>query len=471
MTVTQFPIRFNNSDVVLALDNKGGSGHTEALKAIKKDNPDCTFHTYEVIGKDLASIFNNARKSGNPERIKMIVSLQKIGEVILFFPLVFLLTFFKLIFNKKITHVLDAQPLGTKASVTAARLANWIQGRNIKVYKVLTDFPTRSEHFAAPIRMLSEGDRKIFKLYSMAPYTKKDDEILEDFQKRKNSFWKRKFHLSPNEVEYFDTGPVRPAYHRLPLSYQPPRPENFAIKINNDEEKSSIEQLLGKSLEVNEDKCAKITIDPGCKICMMSIGSQAPIDGTKEAVFSFIEKAKKYTTPVVLFVCCGRHTPQRNTLFKQLAEEIKAENLPSHIKVLPLGYQDDEEKAPMDHYSDAIFTGAGGMQSFETIRARRKGHPGQIFLYAHLPRKVKPLRKLLLTVFPCLIKEVDEELPSTYDLLSPEAQKLMIERGTYLWEKGNAEWLLENRGSQNLHPIQAKDFGEGLERTGFFLSP
>jgi len=454
-------IEFSPSDGVLGITSNGGAGHLMTMEAIGsefgKQRPNSYYKAVDVIqgsfpppfsgllGRLTTSGWNKAKKMGDIQKQEQIlkgkimgISRQRLADVIFFIP-VFLATFFRLLFNRKITVIVDTQPIATSAILKAVRLINFLFCRTIRVIKIMTDLPTQEAiHYSASALRMSAADRAIFQLVTTRPFKPYTRETAAEYVDRQESWWKENYGLSlkDNQVRYADF-PVRSAFKIWANTPENMRASKLNVKINHRNEFLMIRNLLqGKCqqqvLPIGPERAKEkqaVTIDVGndAVVGMITLGSQAA-KKTINYVENFIKRVKKNgekQTNYYFFVACGAYIKGKPSLFKDVYQLCKASNLADNVRVIPLGFQDDEEFAPMMHRADFGVYSTGGMTCME-VNSVATGH-------------------VLLHSEKNITKEVLNSAP-------PEEIRKKLLEGFALWEKGNAEYQQHTRGAHIVTP-------------------
>lgn len=446
-------LNFQNDQNILVLSNSGGGGHDSAANAVikkfeKSQNQQFSSKKVDVIkgsfpgkigsfvSRQVSKGWNKAKRDGDIEKQEFLVkgrpfrkfgpTNQRCADIIFFLP-IFVATLIRLLRDKKITRIIDTQPIGTSAIIKAARLVNKIFRRNIKVTMVMTDLPTTDAiHFSIPIKRLSKNDKKIFDLVTTAP-------LIENGLAEKE-WWKEVFGLDfscreDSQVKYAPF-PLRPAFVERPKSLDLPVSHHLQVKINNEEEGEYISNILeDKQLKpprnlynhtFSTKQIVKFDIQDQDFLGMVTIGSQAA-EKTKDYVSDFIqllrEKIDKEDSfrDYYLFVACGKHEVGKKTLFKDVYDFAKVaipEDLKSRIKVVPMGYQDDDELAQLMQRADFGVYGAGGLTTMEVLNTAK----GEVYLHSE--------------------KKLD------YEGVSEKDTQGALLSGFAVWERGNARYQI-----------------------------
>lgn len=452
------------------ITSEGGGGHKSAADAIQykllnqADNQEGVVRRVDVLKNTIIPNFicdmatgawDKAKKEGNIEKqVTLIkgkflglISYRSLAEFLFFIP-VFLKTFFTLWGNRKITRIVDTQPLGTGAIIAAARLVNYLFHRHVQIYKIMTDLPTdQAIHFADSAKGLSAADKKIYHLISTNPFPKLENETEENYDDRMDSWWKEHFNLSLKEgqVSYGDF-PLRPAFIR---AKDGELTGDIGVKLNNPDEtrilreagiidETALIEKQGKALnqktgviDATSYSYAPVQIGDKDMVGLITLGSQANTAATKAYIDDVLELVKRFNALVEngegdakkfhLFVACGKHEPGKTSLFSEIAEMIKAKKalgeFPDNLNIVPMGFQSDEEMAPLMHRADFGIYAAGGLTTMESITA---SDPSRAHLFIHSDAK-----------------------GATETMTDNEVEEELL-KGFALWEKGNAEFQLKN---------------------------
>lgn len=460
---------------VLAVSNIAGGGHVEATKAIRAQfldqqqayhsiNPTLSgefkvidiFHNSlpplinDLFAYSMAYPWNKAKRNGDIKAQERLFNGRIMGianttliDWLLFVP-VFLSTFFRLLFDRKIRHIVITQPIAISGIFKASRLINRIFGRRVNLSIVLTDLPTEgATHYSRPIKNLSDNDKKLVKVITTKP-------LILDPNDTEKHWWKRVFGLryapeieGKSQVLYREF-PLRPAFIKYRDNPPDDRPSKLDVTVNNSEEERFVKKLLSdQSIKFRETDQGKelfsIDVDPNKELVgFFTIGSQAARK-TKDYVIEFIENVKHCPSgrTYTLFVACGKHKPAKETLFRAIYDACAKARLPKNIRIIPMGYQDDQELAPLLHRADFVVGSAGGLTSFELLRTAK----GKVFLHSEADGACRPLK--------------DKEFEAVY---LDEKQKQLLQ-GFAMWEKWTALYLLLKINATIITP---KDFWKNI---------
>lgn len=445
-------IEFKNHKGILGITNGGGGGHQKAMEAVyslfEKENS-CQSKSFtivdifrdsfpanlgKVIYRKINNSWNKAKKEGDIKKQEFLVkgkcfkkgpSNQQLAEIVFFIP-IFISSFFRLFFNKKITLVVDTQPIGTKAIIRAIRLINFIFDRNIIFKKVLTDFPTSyATHYASSLKNLSNKDKKFLEVITTKP-------LIED-NASESEWWKKNFGLNfdpknprNNHVKYMEF-PLRPAFKEWQNKEVKGNHSQIQIKINNDEEFEMIStSVKNEKKKLFSKEIVNIPIDDKDFIGIFTLGSQAS-KKTKEYANTLIENMQAYSKnnpdrKFYFFFACGEHKEKAIDLFKQIHELNKKipKSLKEKFHIIPIGFQDDEELAPLIHRADIGIYSSGGITCMEVLTTAK----GRVLLHSDIHLKNQ-----------------------NFDNLNA---KLL--EGIALWEKGNAQYLIKEKNATMTAP-------------------
>lgn len=456
-------MEFAPSDGVLGITLGAGGGHLTTMGAVgsefRQQRPHSYYKAIDVIRGSFPSPlsqcmgylssngWNQAKKEGDIQKQENLlkgkifwVTKQRLADVIFFIP-VFLATFFRLLCNRRITHITDTQPIATGAILAAARLINFLLRRKIRVTKIMTDLPTlEAIHYSACSRRMSAADKKIYQLVTTEPFKPHTRETPEEYLARQESWWNEHYGLSLENggVRYADF-PVRPSFKAWAGKSKEERTHKLGIKVNHRDEFEMIRSLLRGKCEWNPQprdgepakKKSVMVLDVGEKAVMgmITLGSQAA-KKTINYVDNFVEVVKRRGDSkknYYLFVACGAYVPGNPSLFKDVYEMCRNIQLPKHVVVIPLGFQDDDEFAPMMHRADFGIYGSGGVTCMEVNTVAT----GRILVHSE--------------------KNITQEMLKKE---SPQQVKKRLLEGFALWEKGNALFQEETRGARIVAPGQ-----------------
>lgn len=486
-----FSSDIENNGSILAFSNSAGGGHIEAANALyrqylyQQKALSATIGSFRIIDifRDsfpplLNNLFaycmtyhwNRAKRLGDIEAQENLVNGKVFGftkaflaDLFLFVP-VALSTLLRLYFNRRYTHIVITQPLAINAIIKAARAVNCLSGRKIRISLVLTDLPTAgATHYSRPVKKLSEKDKKLIRVIATSPLKFNRDESDKEWW---HSVFGLHFTDSAHEAcqVFHRELPLRPAFLRWKDVPRERRAKELNVKINSEEEFHCIASLQmeglinRKNLPPSDREAAKevlaISIDDKRDIvALITIGSQAACK-SREYVEDFIAVAKELPKErnYFCFVACGRHTPGQKTLFRTVYDSHIHSRLPGNVHIIPMGYQDDDEFAPLMHRMDFGVTSAGGLTSFELLRTAK----GRIFLHSEAdPGKLTlPLKEGEVNPFISVVKD-------------PAILKLL--EGFSLWEKWNSLYGILDKQASVVIPGEL--FRKAMQKTVEESSP
>lgn len=407
----------------LLITSSGGSGHLQAAKTKRQEilekEPGANVLTKDLlidwlgkkVGAFLARRWNVAQSKGNVAALDFYSAAQPLVDAFFFLPIFF--SALRTLLEEDIDQIIDTQPMGTKAILKAVRLVNYWQKKQIRVEKILTDFPTiYACHFFHSIKHLSKKDKSIFDLTTTHP-------LLTAELSTPDAFWTYTCKLKESDVHYKPL-PIRPAF--LKLQNQSKAPLNLAISTSSPEEMELIHSTLsrgpGKATRYRD--ILTYTIDPQDKVAVLMLGVRLD----KSALFAYLKQCVKMinnsssNAPFHLFIFCGHFN--ENSLQQEIKHLLNnIHPYPTNLSVIPLSYQEDGFIAPLIHRASAIITRSGGLTSMELLAAAR----GHIWIHQGQTRP-----------------------PFLYRLLSPPTA------GMPPWEKGNALYLSAKKGAHFISP-------------------
>lgn len=429
--------QFSGESGILGIYSGGGSGHKQALFAIKSQIeelfPNLPFKTFDILKDTLPKPlalsmtkgWDRAKAEGDIKKLKALyrgswlgIPNYRLADFLVFIPSFFSVTLC-LLRNREISKVIDTQPLATKAIVRAIRFVSAVTGRRITLTKVMTDMPTiRAEHFANPSRLLNDKDLEYYELMSAPHSSPLCGEDKEQWLYRQERFWNQHFGLSllGGEVRYHNY-PVRKPFLE---EFNPIK--NLKINYNSEEEKRWLKELIGPLID-KEDTTLSLTLESSAIIGLIALGSQAVRQATKAYLFDLICVAKKNREQhLYLFVACGQHKMGQESLFQELCVLIKEirETLPANLTIIPLGLQGASSLAALKSSASFGIYSAGGLTSMElTVVAQ-----GKLFIHSgSLP------------------------LPP-----GKEYSQRHLLNGIPLWEAGNAKHMVKEMGAMLVTP-------------------
>jgi len=377
---------------VLIITSSGGGGLLQAANAkeqeIKALNPKAqvlqrdvmTDWAWSLLGKFSVNQWNRAQIKGDVKTQSFWGAAVPAADCLFWLPIFFgaLYTLFK----QEIERVIDTQVLGTSATLKALRIYNRIKKKNVRLEKVLVDLPTKKAiHFFKPIRTLSQKDRKLFRLITVAPLLEKGE--------TKEAFWKTHCNLTDEHVQYEDYY-VRRSF--AALRGMDRKAQNFGIKIRfqNRDEMESILQAVHRGeakYEIYErQKEIRFVIEPTAFVVTVLLGSQPANHATAQYVLKCLELSS--VNPFYLFVFCSNPPGKQKTLLRKVSELIDQHSAyPKNFTIVPMSFQNDDVIAPLFFRSDITCTRSGGQTAMELLTVSK----GQIWIHSEAELKKAPL--------------------------------------------------------------------------------
>ncbi len=422
-----------SKNVCLILTSRGGGGHLQAAHAketgLAKNSPEVKVYTVDILfdwlgsvaGKFIATRWNSAQKRGDLLSLAFYALNQRVCDALMWLPIFFCA--FHALYTQKINWIIDTQNLAMAPIVKAARLIQFLTGREIYYEKVITDLPTKkATHFFNPIKRLTKKDRAFITLITTKPLLAKGENEKE--------FWKKTCRLPLSRIKYDDL-PLRSTFKQY-LTFEKGKPLSLDFQIGKSEETLLMLRAAAKGC-INpqiEENSFKIVIPPEAKVSILMLGSnpheEAILDYTKLFIDLTLQR-KLSQRKDLLFIFCNETPDRKHSLMKRIISLIESyENFPKSLTIIPLAFQNDSVVAPLFHRSDATFTRSGGITSMEILTAC-KGH-----VWIHRGTGPKFLPRIFLN-----IKTIKEGMPP--------------------WERGNADYLIARKGAQFITPATFRD--------------
>lgn len=417
---------------LLIITSASGGGHLQAAEA-QRLKALCDDPTTEVIQKDILidcvgkrfgrgfnHIWNVSQKRGYLAILCFLSRNTRVADF-LFHILIFSKILYTLL-REHVDQVVDTQPVGTPATISAIKWARKITGKPLKLEKVVTELPTEKvHHFFSPIKALGSDSRSFLKLITTLP-------LLHQNQTA-DAFWQKNCGLTEKEVCY-ESFPLRPSFRKFQnTTRQTNERMSIEIHVHSAEEKFLIAETIKHGslpTEIYRDKIV-INIEPEDKVSTILLGSQPAEDATVKYVKHYIEMMKltDKTERHLLFVFCNSHMEHKNSLLKRVHDFVgKVSDYPEHLNIIPMCFQNDSVIAPLYYRSDATYTRSGGLTSMELLAVAQ----GQIWIHSEARHK-----------------KIDSE---------------ELYKGMPIWERGNATYLKEKKGARFITP---ETFSEACE--------
>lgn len=385
---------------VLIIRSSGGGGCIQAAIAKEQEerakNADVVIIHRDImkdwyikaIGKFGVNIWNFAQRTGRVALLEFLQKGQPIGDL-LFWPQYFYL-FFTTIWKEDIDHVIDVQPQGTSAFLLALRCYNRLRRKKVVLEKVVVDLPTeRNTHFFRPIKHLSKKNRQLLRMVTIPPLLKKGQTV--------ENFWRQNCNLSESEVIY-QKYVVRQAF--LSFQNRERKHEEFSIqaRFNHPGERNLLQRSIQRGplrAEFGEGH-VRFFIDPQDKVIAILLGSQPAFNGTIEYVRRFLQLANEpqaSRTPVHLFVFCSSDKTGENSLLQEISDlVVKTQNYPSHMTVVPIGFQKEDTVASVFFRSNLTCTRSAGQTAMELMCVMK----GEIWIHSETKKPLNQSSDLTL---------------------------------------------------------------------------
>ena len=358
---------------VLIVTSSGGGGLLQAANAkeqeILSEYPNATVVQRDVmkhwmwkgLGSFFAAQWNRAQLRGDVFYQTLLGNYGAPLMEYFFWPHIFVCSLVT-IYKRDIDRVIDTQVMGTSALIKALRIFNWTRKKKIILEKILVDLPTpKATHFFKAIKSLSNGDKKYFKLITIAP-------LLKEGQ-TEEEFWKLNCNLTNAELKYEDFY-VRQAFRAYRNTQIKRRDTSLTLKYKNSEELNLIQRSVSKGTlqPIIGDHQIEYPVAEKDRVVTILLGSQPSREGTLGYVRQFIQLANEIHVPTHLFVFCADHKPGSVSLMKAVSDTVaKTLDFPRHLTVIPMSFQSDKEIAPLFHRSDITCTRSGGQTAMEIM--------------------------------------------------------------------------------------------------------
>lgn len=261
-----------------------------------------------------------------------------------------------------VDHVIDTQPQGTSAFLLALRIFNRIHKKNVKLEKIVVDLPTeKNTHFFRPIKKLSSQNRKLLQMVTIPPLLKKGQTAAD--------FWRQHCNLPQQEVIYQFV--VRRAFSKIQNHQRTDKNFSLTVSFANSEEREFLSKTIRRgSLPADiRQNDAKFFIHPKDKVITILLGSQPSRKATLCYVHRFLNLANESVANAIhLFVFCSYHNMGEKSLLWEVADMVlQMKNYPSHMTVIPLGFQNEDTVARVLFRSDLTCTRSGGQTAMELM--------------------------------------------------------------------------------------------------------
>lgn len=414
------------TEKILILTSSGGGGHLQAARAkyleltklsnvsiIQKDVFLDFLGTF--MGSSFAGTWNFCQAHGK------ITSLYLFSMCIHYVDMaispLLMVKFLYQIIKNDIDRVIDTQPQGTKVFLKAVRLISKIRKKVIQYEKVLTDLPTsKCNHYFKPFRKLRGKDREFLNVITTKP-------LLSSGESEKQ-FWKKNTGLSLENIKYCDF-PLRPAFQHghkkdhLSLTFNTYSPEHThlvckSLSFGNASYKRAKNKIIWKFKQE--------------KLSLITLGSFPQKSVLIKYMLEYIKQKNLHSRDRkdILFILVGPEKTSINYYHSIIKELEEHKDYPQNLTVLPLAFQNDTALAPLYYNLDFIIAKPGGLTTMELIKSVN----GNIFIHD------TPVQQLSRFFTSITKHEHDAMLP---------------------WERGNANYIIENKKAQIITPELFKD--------------
>jgi hypothetical protein len=312
------------------------------------------------------------------------------------------------LFEKNIDRVFDSQPLGNSAILKAIRIYNKKRNKHLILEKIVVDLPTpKSSHFFQSIKRLSKENRKLIRLITIEP--------LLDKHKSDEAFWQFYCKIPLSQVSY-EKYVIRQKFREKMEEEKVSKTENLFIRYKTAKEASVIRKILkiGKVSFSNRKDRFVFSIPKEAVVLTILLGSHPSLKGTFGYIKNLSTSIKTCKKDFFIFAFCGECFAKPN-LFSQIAILLSKEKINSHIKIIPMSYQQEDVIASLFSRSNITITRAGGQTAMELMALEMEN------MWIHSEAK---------------------ETFTLEDLL----------KGIPAWEAGNAVYLLEKNKAKIVTP-------------------
>jgi hypothetical protein len=381
---------------VLIVTSSGGGGLLQAANA-KEQQIKASYSHVEVIQRDVlrhwmwrwlgdffASQWNRAQLRGDVWYQELMGNYGAPLMEYFFWPHIFICSLYTL-FKYDVDRVIDTQVMGTSALIKAIRIFKRAKKKNVILEKVLVDLPTpKATHFFNSIKKLSDQDRSLFRLITIAPLLEPGETEAE--------FWAKHCNLTARELVY-EGFYVRQAFRLYRKTREPRSSFSLVTHYKTREEFALIQAALRKassSVKWNANSLA-VSVAPNEHVFTILLGSQPSKEGTLGYVKQFLKLAQDPELPktkTYLFVFCADHVSGTNSLMQRVSDFVAAlQPYPSHFTIIPMSFQPDSVIAPLFHRSDITCTRSGGQTAMEIMSVGT----GEAWIHSEAKKGIGPL--------------------------------------------------------------------------------
>ncbi len=414
----------------LLITTSGGNGNLQAAIAkeqeILEKYPDCRIakvdllsEGFSLLARVIPRLWNTCQKKGSAKRLNWMGNKLKWFDFF-FWPSVFFFTLYHLK-KQNPDRVFDTQPLATVGIIRAIRFYNFWQKKDLKLEKILVDFPTKqAKALLEPFRRLSKKNQRYLKLITTHP-------LLEE-EPSEEAFWQKYCGLSKERVSY-ENYVIRKPF----LTYQGKKreeiPFSFTFSFPSEKEKKEVQKIVERKKKMGffSKDSFQFELSPSDILITVLLGSQSAYLAKIKYLQIIMERAAHFLDKNIYVASfCPHFSKEKKGLFSMVCREVsKKEDFPPNLTIIPLSFQPDEVIAPLFFRSDITLTRSGGQTSMELLSVSK----GISFIHSEVSYKTENVTELLKGI-PC-------------------------------WESGNALYLVRKKQAEIVTP---HIFGSHLEK-------
>lgn len=374
------------------------------------------------IGNQIEQVWNKAQQAGDVNKLEKLSKQQTLANVLFFVP-IFIGTMKSLVAARP-KVLLNTQVMGIEAVLFAVKVYNTVMGAihgkkwtEVKVEIWMSDLPELGAHFLKPLRKVISPLKNNLVLRSIAP-TVETGKQLEGNEAIK--WLSSQAGLKPHQVKLItdDCIPVGKVYYSEDLkNYSPGTAVDLPLRLT--QHQRDLLQVLNCNdrIEVSGDNF-KYQIKESDKVHSIMLGSQPTEELCLKAASTFIKEAQKIKQPTGwfskplpehhVFIFCGKDVGYEESTFKKVwAKLIQEKNIPSHLKIIPVPFQDPNEIPKILTRSDHRFTRTGGATVYQFLREKAllgEKRTGKIHMFSELKKtdsrlvNATPLEKIALAL-------------------------------------------------------------------------
>lgn len=307
------------------------------------------------VGPLGTAAWNQAMVRDKLGNLRRLMSLQTMADV-LYWPIVFVRSFWML-WRSPIDLVLDCQVMGLHALLAAAAVISKLQGREVRIVKVLTE-PTHAllPQYFDPIRRLPKRYRARLDLWAGPP--------LCEPQESASAFFERVVGGCLRQV-VTDLGyPVRPEFGEVAHHKE----NELWFSATGTDELTWLRDrfYLAPRFDADSNRFA-MKFPEDTKAITIMLGSQ----GADTATLAYVEKIlSNWDDPrVAILVCYGSFEAKSHTLVPALATLRR--RIASRSKLVPLSRQPARVIAHLMRESRVVIVRPGGATAMELLSTGR----------------------------------------------------------------------------------------------------